>query len=1104
MQKLIASYDLDYRAEDLADKLNTEPSVPIKLSNTSFDSVLFVKIAQKTNKTSVIVCANHESANELFYDIKVINQQIPTILFESSIYIKNKISLKSAKKTNNQLLAIEALETEEKKIIITYPEAVIEKFLVPKELGHILKLKIGDKISLISIVEYLENNGYERTSFVYEFGQYAIRGNIFDIYSYSYKEPVRIELFDVVIEGMRFFHIETQLSIEEISEIKVTINPKLRSGNTYQVKSILNYAKDNILWSIEERNLRKILSKEIELLMETPSEIEEGIENCILKESVLSQLFKQKNHIVFSEMGKILNIDSHPLIHKNFNKLYLTIETYLNSGYHVYIMSDEEIQKERYEQIFSDLGGKINFTHVLKEFSRGFIDEKSKKLVLTTHEIFSKRLYFIESKDVNSSAQAQLLKSMRELVPGDYVTHLDHGVGKFSGLEKIESNGHFQEAVRLIYANNDILYVHINSLHKISKYVGKDNLEPRMHRLGSDTWENVKRKTKKKIKDIAEDLIKLYAKRKATKGFAYSPDTYLQYELETSFEYEDTPDQAKASLDVKMDMEKEIPMDRLICGDVGFGKTEVAIRAAFKAVADSKQVAVLVPTTLLAFQHYYTFKKRLEGLPCNIEFINRFKTAKQKSEILKKLEAGGVDILIGTHALVGKNVKFKDLGLLIVDEEQKFGVQVKDKLKEIKLNVDTLTLTATPIPRTLQFSLLGARDYSLIQTPPPSRQSIYTEVTSFDPEYIKEIIQNEIKRGGQVFFVHNRVKDLSQIKEILEKVLPDIDLAIAHGQLEGSAIEQILIDFMDKKYDVLLSTNILESGIDIPNANTILINNAHQFGLSDLHQLRGRVGRSNKKAFCYLISPPYSTLTSDAKQRLNALEHNAELGSGFQIAMRDLDLRGAGNMLGGEQSGFLSDIGYDTFMKILDEAILELKEGDYKELYENANATKNQEIEYSKECQIETESDMFIPDNFISSSQDRMKVYTELNQIKNETELKIYLSKIKDVYGTLPIQINEISSALKLKWKATKLGIERIHLKSGKMKCYLIQNQDAAFYQSETFGIVLNYLVSFPEGIVMKQTSQNVIIEFSHIKTNLEANERLASVLEFVHSNIKR
>ena len=782
-----------------------------------------------------------------------------------------------------------------------------------------------------------------------------------------------------------------------------------------------------------------------------------------------------------------------PVIHKNFNKLHQTIIELNKDKYRVFIQSEDEKQTERYRSIFRDLGQEVDFEEVNHELVKGFIDNESKIAVFTTHEIFARRKRDIQATQTNISAQAQLLKSIKELVPGDYVTHIDHGVGRFSGLEKLEVGGHVQEAVRLIYANNDILYVHINSIHKISKYVGKDGTEPRMHRLGSDTWENVKRKTKKKIKDIAEDLIKLYAKRKASNGFAFSPDSYLQMELESSFEFEDTPDQAKTTMDVKIDMEKQIPMDRLVCGDVGFGKTEIAIRAAFKAVADSKQVAVLVPTTLLAFQHYNTFKRRLEGLPCNIEFINRFKSAKEKTAILKRLEAGQVDILIGTHALVGKNVKFKDLGLLVIDEEQKFGVQVKEKLKEFKLNVDTLTLTATPIPRTLQFSLLGARDYSLIQTPPPNRQPVYTELTLLDPEYIKEIITNEIGRGGQVFFVHNKVKDLFQIKEMLQAILPNIDIAIAHGQLEGDLIEKTLIDFIEHKYDVLLSTNIIESGIDISNVNTIIINNAHQFGLSDLHQLRGRVGRSDRKAYCYLLSPPYSTLTNDAKQRLSAMEQNAELGSGFQIAMRDLDLRGAGNLLGGEQSGFISDIGYDTFMKILDEAIMELKEGDYKELYADERVEKT----FVRECQIETDYDMYIPDKYITGSQERLNVYTELNQMKTEKELIVYLSQLKDVYGKLPNQIQDICDAIRLKWLATKLGVERIIIKSGKMRCYLVQNQESPFYKSDIFGKMLNYLSQYPVGSSMKQTAQHIILEFSTFKNCIEAKDKLEHVLKF-------
>jgi transcription-repair coupling factor (superfamily II helicase) len=1091
MHQLYSLYHSDARSQRILESLQTEDKTIVVHTNTSFDSIIVLNTAQNTDLTLIVVSEDYSSAEALFHDISTLKTGISTCFFKSSLTIKNNVLTQNHSRYLGQIADLESIRRGQTKIVVTYPEAAIEKFLVTNDSEHLRSIIVGEKLSLSSIVEYLELNGYERSGFVYEAGHYAIRGNILDIFSFAYTQPVRVEMFDVEVESIRHFDIENQLSVSDLQKATVSTNPKLRINKNAEVRTILDFCKGNILWSEESDRLEKKMSQTIKEYSELENDLDEGIENIIIQKSTIKGILKPRKQIVLQE-GVKSEIAFTPLIHKNFNKLHQTIEEFDRKDYDTIILSDDNAQEERYRQIFIDLGGERKFKHIQGEIQKGFIDHHQKRVVLTTHEIFAKRLYTQQGHSNNLSAQAQLLKSMREFVPGDFVTHLDHGVGRFSGLEKIDVGGKQQEAVRLIYANNDMLYVHVNSLHKISKFVGKDGSEPRLNKLGSDTWENTKRKTKKKIKDIAEDLIKLYAKRKASVGFTFSPDSYLQYELETSFEYEDTPDQARASADVKADMEKEIPMDRLVCGDVGFGKTEIAIRAAFKAVCDSKQVAVLVPTTLLAFQHYLTFKKRLGDLPCRVEFINRFKTTKEKTSIYKDLESGKIDILIGTHAIVSKNVKFKDLGLLVVDEEQKFGVQVKERLKELKLNVDTLTMTATPIPRTLQFSLLGARDYSLIQTPPPSRQAIYTEVTVFDPDYIKEIIQNEVSRGGQVFFVHNKVRDLLQLKEMLHKIIPDIDIAYAHGQLDGDVIEKTLIDFIDKKYDVLLSTNIIESGIDISNANTIIINNAHQFGLSDLHQLRGRVGRSDRKAFCYLLSPPFSTLTAEAKQRLNAMENNSDLGSGFQIAMRDLDLRGAGNLLGAEQSGFISDIGYETFMKILDEAITELKEGDYKELYQDEN--KNKIINYSRDCQIETDNDMFIPDSYIPNSQDRLKVYSDLNSLKDEKELTDYLRNLKDIHGKLPKQINEITESIKLKWIATQLGIERIILKNNKLKCILIQNQDASFYQTERFGLMIDYIQSNPDGISFKQSPQYIVIEFDNVRNTLEATLRLAKM----------
>lgn len=1082
MQNLISQYNLDLRIDLLG-------KAELNLSKTSFDALVYYHTIKKNKGRHLFFLNTEEDAKNLLHDLQCLNVECECVLLEPSFTIKNNHLEPTRHKQILRQRAFESFRQLPEIVLIAYPLSLIENTLICSSQDLRRQVKTGQEIKLSDWIHFLEELEYERTNYVYEYGQYAIRGNIIDIYSFAHQHPLRIELFDIAIEEIREFDIESQQSILLRKEAVISPSPSFiaRNRKTEKIHPFHLIRKEDTIW-VEQFFYQK-LTRELESI----KALDSVDFNEIIIESQIPNIHSQPQVFSLIHPEDLLKntVQPTPIIHKNFNKLHQALSELKNGGYQIYIQSEDENQHDRYRAIFHDLGESIPFMELNHELSKGFVDTTQKVAVFTTHEIFARRMRDSLSTQTNISAQAQLLKSIKELVPGDYVTHIDHGVGRFSGLEKLEVGGHIQEAVRLIYANNDILYVHINSIHKISKYVGKEGNEPRMHRLGSDTWENTKRKTKKKIKDIAEDLIKLYAKRKASKGFAFSPDTYLQLELESSFEYEDTPDQAKATLDVKTDMEKEIPMDRLICGDVGFGKTEVAIRAAFKAVADSKQVAVLVPTTLLAFQHYHTFKRRLENLPCNIEFINRFKTTKEKNETLKRLELGQVDILIGTHAIVGKNVKFKDLGLLIIDEEQKFGVQVKEKLKELKLNVDTLTLTATPIPRTLQFSLLGARDYSLIQTPPPNRQSVYTEQTVLDPEYLKEIIQNEVGRGGQVFFVHNKVKDLFQMKEMLQTILPNLDIALAHGQLEGEVIEQTIMDFIEKKYDVLLSTNIIESGIDISNVNTIIINNAHQFGLSDLHQLRGRVGRSDRKAYCYLLSPPYSTLTSDAKQRLNAMEQNAELGSGFQIAMRDLDLRGAGNLLGGEQSGFISDIGYDTFMKILDEAITELKEVDYKDLYTDE---KKEKI-YVKECQIETDYDMYIPDKYITGSQERLNVYTELNQIKTEKELVNYLAKLKDIYGKLPLQIRDICDAIRLKWIATKLGMERISIKNRRMRCYLVQSQESEFYQSEIFGKILNYLAQYPVGSSMKQTSQYIILEFSTFKNCVEAKDKLEHIL---------
>jgi transcription-repair coupling factor (superfamily II helicase) len=763
-----------------------------------------------------------------------------------------------------------------------------------------------------------------------------------------------------------------------------------------------------------------------------------------------------------------------PSFNKNFDLLIRHLHEMKAAGYETYICSENPKQFDRLAAIFKELRADVQFLPVEIPIHEGFIDDDLKIEVLTDHQIFQ-RYHQYKVRQGFTKDMALNYRVLREMAPGDFVTHIDHGIAKFAGLHTIEIGGQKQEAVRLNFKNNDIVYVSIHSLHKISKYLGKEGETPQLSKLGSDAWKQLKARTKRKIKDIAAELIKLYASRRAAKGHAFPPDDVLQTELEASFLYEDTPDQYKSTQDVKADMEKPYPMDRLICGDVGFGKTEVAIRAAFKAVTDGKQVAILVPTTILALQHWRTFSERLVDFPVSVDFINRFRTAKEKKDILAKLKAGQIDIIIGTHALLGKEVGFKDLGLLIVDEEQKFGVASKEKLRALKVNVDTLTLTATPIPRTLQFSLMAARDLSVIRTPPPNRQPIQTEIRVFDEDLIREAIMTEVHRGGQVFFVHNRVNDLPKIVETLQKLCPETDVAMAHGQMDPEHLEKVLVDFIDRKFDVLACTNIIETGLDIPNANTIIINRADMFGLSDLHQLRGRVGRSNQKAFCYLFAPPMSVLTQEARKRLKTIEEFSELGSGFQVAMRDLDIRGAGNLLGGEQSGFIADIGFETYQKILDEAIQELKETEFKDIFQEEIAQKGA---YVRDVTIETDVEMLIPMEYVSNSQERLNLYTELNAIENEEGIAAYAKRMEDRFGKIPAPVNALFDGLRLQWLCKKIGFERLILKGGKLRCYFLGDPQSSFYSTEHFQKVLAFIQKHGRimGVSLKQTNKELIL----------------------------
>jgi transcription-repair coupling factor (superfamily II helicase) len=783
-----------------------------------------------------------------------------------------------------------------------------------------------------------------------------------------------------------------------------------------------------------------------------------------------------------------------PSFNKNFDLLIRSLHDWKAAGYDIFICSDNPKQLDRLRAIFKDLKANIEWLPVESDLSEGFIDEDLRIVALTDHQIFQ-RYHQYKLRTGFSKDQSLNIRLVRELQTGDYVTHIDHGVGKFSGLQKIEIGGQIQEAARLIYKNNDMLYVSIQSLHKISKYVGKEGTEPQLNRLGSDAWQQTKARTKKKIKDIAAELIKLYAKRRSTPGHVFPPDGYLQNELEASFIYEDTPDQIKSTADVKADMEKDYPMDRLICGDVGFGKTEVAIRAAFKAVTDGKQVAILVPTTILALQHWKTISERLSEFPVTVDFINRFRSAKEKKEILVQLAAGKIDIIIGTHALLSKETKFKDLGLLVVDEEQKFGVAAKEKLRTLQVNVDTLTLTATPIPRTLQFSLMAARDMSILRTPPPNRQPIHTEIRVFNEDLIRDAVYHEVNRGGQVFFVHNRVTELPKVVEMLQRICPDIDIVFAHGQMPPEALEQTLIDFIERRHEVLACTNIIETGLDIPNANTIIINRADMFGLSDLHQLRGRVGRSNTKAYCYLFAPPFSVLSNEARKRLKTIEEFSDLGDGFQVAMRDMDIRGAGNLLGGEQSGFIADIGYETYQKILDEAIHELKETDFKDLFREELAKKH---DFVRDVTIETDLEMLIPDLYVTNIQERLSLYTQLNDVADEEGLTKFAEMLTDRFGKIPVPVFTLFEAIRLQWMCKRLGFERLILKGGKLRCYFLSKPQSIFFETPYFHKILAFVANYGRkmGISLKQTNKDFILVQEEIRSIKQVKSTLEQLMK--------
>ncbi|WP_027138207.1 transcription-repair coupling factor [Gaetbulibacter saemankumensis] len=995
-------------------------------------------------------------------------------------------------------------------IIVTYPDALFEQVVTRRELErNTLKISNGDNLSIDFVNEVLFEYQFKRVDFVTEPGEFSVRGGIVDVFSFSNDEPYRIEFFGDEVDSIRTFDVETQLSINQIKKISIIPNvanklleEKRQSFLKYIAqKTVVCFKNADLFFSriddfyAKAEDAFKTLSEDIKHA--EPHELFCNSE--LLKKQLLDfSIIEFGTSSVFNNSADTIieyNTKPQPSFNKQFNLLIEDLNANFDKGYTNYIACVSEQQAKRFHDIFDDSNLEVKpYQTVVLSLHQGFVDHGNKLVCYTDHQIFE-RYHKFHVKNGYAKKQAISLKELTNLDIGDYVTHIDHGIGRFGGLQKIDVEGKKQEAIKLIYGERDVLYLSIHSLHKITKFNGKDGKPPKIYKLGSTAWKTLKEKTKSRVKHVAFNLIKLYAKRKTEKGFQYKPDSYMQHELEASFIYEDTPDQSSATADIKVDMESERPMDRLVCGDVGFGKTEVAIRAAFKAVDNGKQVAVLVPTTILAYQHYRTFSQRLKDFPVTVDYINRFRTAKEKRETLEGVENGHVDIIIGTHQLANKTVKFKNLGLLIVDEEQKFGVAVKEKLKTIKENVDVLTLTATPIPRTLQFSLMAARDLSVITTPPPNRYPIESHVIRFNEETIRDAVSYEIERGGQIFFIHNRIENIKEVAGMIQRLVPDAKIGIGHGQMDGKKLEELMLAFINGAFDVLVSTTIVESGLDVPNANTIFINNANNFGLSDLHQMRGRVGRSNKKAFCYFITPEYSAMTDDARKRISALEQFTELGSGFNIAMKDLEIRGAGDLLGGEQSGFINEIGFDTYQKILNEAIEELKETEFKELYNENEADK----EYVKDVTIDSDFELLFPDDYVNNIAERLNLYTQLNNLKTEEELKTFENELIDRFGELPSQVEDLLNSVRIKWLAAKIGFEKVIMKQGKFIGYFINDQQSSFYQSKNFTKVLQYVQSNPMACKMKEKQTRnglrLLLTFEKVKSVEQALKVLNPIM---------
>ena len=1114
VKDFIKVYKEDTVIQSIAERIRPNETTRLRLKGLvgSLDAVVAAATYQINKQTNIFVLHDKEEAAYFHNDLQNLMGEKEVLLFPTSY--KRPYQFDETENANI-LMRAEILNRINHKasigeLIVTYPEALTEKVINKKSLSsNTFTAKVGEALDVEFLTELLQTYDFEPTDFVYEAGQFSVRGGVLDVFSYAHDLPYRIELFGNEIDSIRTFDPVSQLSKENIKEINIIPNVQTKLLAETRQSFLSFIPKNSKIWFKDYQQTLDTIEKYFikatenfdQILGVTDAQIVLSPEELFEKHNTFKADLKGYTQLEFGSRAYLkadytfdFEVEAQQSFNKDFDSIVENLGQWQLRNTSLCIASESLNQISRLETIFLELDPSLKVLPINISLREGFIDKNREVLCYTDHQLFD-RFHKYKSKSKHSKSKALTLKELRSLHPGDYVAHIDHGIGRFVGLVKNEVNGKLQESIRLVYRDDDLLYVSVHSLHKISKYTGKEGVQPPISKLGSQEWENKKTRVKGKVKDIAKDLITLYSKRKSAPGFAFSEDGFMQAELESSFIYEDTPDQATATEHVKNDMELSHPMDRLICGDVGFGKTEIAIRAAFKAAVNGKQVAVLVPTTILAMQHFRTFSERLEKFPIKVEYINRFRTPKQIKETLARVKEGKTEILIGTHRIVNKDVQFKDLGLLVIDEEQKFGVKVKDKLKEFRVNVDVLTLTATPIPRTLHFSLMGARDLSVIATPPPNRQPVTTEIHGFNEVIMRDAISFELRRGGQVFVVHNRINDIEQIGNIILKLVPDARIGIAHGQMEGSQLEKRMMKFIEGEYDVLVSTNIIESGLDIPNANTIIINHAHMFGLSDLHQMRGRVGRSNRKAFCYLLTPPSIGLSSESRKRLSALEEFSDLGDGFKVAMRDLDIRGAGNLLGAEQSGFISALGFEMYHKILDEAVQELKDNEFKDLFVK-DLTKEAAKVVARDCTIETDMEILIPDKYVSNISERIGLYAKLDSIKNEEKLQEFITNVSDRFGAMPEAVKDLVETVRLRWQAEQLGFEKVVMKNEVMKCYFMPSENEAYFQSPIFGKIIAFVQQRPRKSKMKEHRTRLILTFNEVNSVDEGKALFKEMLQ--------